>query len=52
MKNKTTVEKLILYSLVILNILFLAYWAILAFYSQLHYDDLHFFVEDEGNVGV
>ena len=42
MKNKSTVAKLILYSLVLLNILFFAYWAILAFYSQLHYDDLHF----------
>lgn len=42
MKNKTTVDKLILSSLVLLNILFLAYWGILAFYSQLHYDDLHF----------
>lgn len=43
MKNKTTtVDKPILYSLVLLNILFLAYWGILAFYSQLHYDDLHF----------
>lgn len=42
MKNKTTVDKLILYSLVLLNALFLAYWGILAFYSQLHYDDLFF----------
>lgn len=42
MKNKSTVDRLILYSLVLLNILFFVYWAILAFYSQLHYDDLHF----------
>lgn len=42
MKNKTTVDRLILYSVALLNVLFLAYWGILAYYSQLHYDDLHF----------
>ena len=42
MNNKTTVDKLILYGLSLLNVLFLAYWGALAYYSQLHYDDLHF----------
>lgn len=42
MNNRSSVDKLILYSLAFLNILFLTYWGILAFYSPLHYDDLHF----------
>lgn len=42
MNNRSSVDKLILYSLALLNILFLTYWGILAFYSPLHYDDLHF----------
>lgn len=42
MKNKLSVDRLILYGLFLLDILFLAYWSILACYSQLHYDDLHF----------
>ena len=42
MNNKTTDDKLILYGLALLNVLFLAYWGVLAYYSQLHYDDLHF----------
>lgn len=42
LKNKTTLDKMIFGSLVVLNVLFLAYWSILAFYSQLHFDDLHF----------
>ena len=41
-KNNAFIGKVIVASLVVLNILFLAYWSILAYYSQLHYDDLHF----------
>lgn len=42
MKSKTNVEKAILVCLVLLNGLFIAYWTVLAYYSHLHYDDLHF----------
>ena len=35
-------DKVILVSLIVLNSIFLVYWGILAYYSQLHYDDLHF----------
>ncbi len=42
MKLKINVEKIILVCLVLLNGLFIAYWGVLAYYSQLHYDDLHF----------
>ncbi len=41
-KNNAFVGKVIVASLVVLNALFLIYWSILAYYSQLHYDDLHF----------
>lgn len=42
MKSNTLIGKVIVASLVVLNALFLIYWSILAYYSQLHYDDLHF----------
>lgn len=42
MKNKTIIDKCILVGLVLLNCLFLFYWGMLAYYSQLHFDDLHF----------
>ena len=35
-------DKAFIVSLITLNALFLTYWGILAYYSQLHYDDLHF----------
>jgi hypothetical protein len=38
-------EKKILIPLLILNIMFLVYYVILAFYSRPHYDDLHFLWE-------
>ena len=41
-KNNTFIGKVIVASLVVLNVLFLIYWSILAYYSRLHYDDLHF----------
>lgn len=41
-QNKTILTKAIFVCLMVLDVLFLAYWCILAFYSQLHYDDLHF----------
>ena len=40
--KKTQLDKTILVCLLVLNTLFLIYWSILAYYSQLHYDDLHF----------
>ena len=41
--RKTTLAgKVIVIGLIILNALFLVYWSILAYYSQLHYDDLYF----------
>lgn len=42
LKNKDLLDRLILVVLILLNTLFLVYWSILAYYSQLHYDDLHF----------
>lgn len=41
-QSKSILDKFVLFGLVLLNTLFLVYWGILAFYSQLHYDDLHF----------
>lgn len=41
-QNNTILNKAILSCLIVLDVLFLAYWGILAYYSQLHYDDLHF----------
>lgn len=41
-QKRTVLDKVILVSLIVLNALFLLYWSILAYYSQLHYDDLHF----------
>ena len=41
-QSKTILDKFIIIGLVLLNTIFLAYWGILAYYSQLHYDDLHF----------
>lgn len=41
-KNKSVLDKVILVSLIVLNTVFLVYWGMLAYYSQLHYDDLHF----------
>lgn len=41
-QNKTILDKTILVCLIVVNTLFLVYWGILAYYSQLHYDDLHF----------
>lgn len=40
--DRTRLDKIILVGLIVLNALFLVYWGILAYYSQLHYDDLHF----------
>ena len=40
--NRTVLDRIILVVLIVLNALFLVYWGILAYYSQLHYDDLHF----------
>lgn len=45
MKSKITIDKLVLIGLVLLNGLFLVYWCVLAYYSRLHYDDLHFLWE-------
>ena len=42
LKNKDLLDRLILVVLILLNTLFLIYWSILAYHSQLHYDDLHF----------
>lgn len=42
MQNKTALDKSVIIGLALLNALFLVYWSILAYYSQLHYDDLHF----------
>ena len=42
MKNKTVQDRFVIISLFLLDGLFFAYWCILAFYSQLHFDDLHF----------
>lgn len=42
LKNKASLDRLILVVLILLNTLFLVYWSILAFYSQLHFDDLSF----------
>ena len=42
MKSKINVERIIKICLVLLNGFFIAYWGMLAYYSQLHYDDLHF----------
>ena len=36
------IERIILSLLLIANVIFLAYWLMLAFNSRLHYDDLHF----------
>lgn len=41
-QSKTILDKFIIIGLVLLNTIFLVYWGILAYYSQLHYDDLHF----------
>ena len=40
--NRTVLDRVILVVLIVLNALFLVYWSILAYNSQLHYDDLHF----------
>lgn len=40
--RKNWLDRMISASLLILNITFLVYWCILAFYSRPHYDDLHF----------
>lgn len=40
--DKTALDKVILAVLIALNSLFLIYWVILAYYSPLHFDDLHF----------
>ena len=40
--NNTVLDRVILIVLIVLNALFLVYWGILAYYSPLHYDDLHF----------
>lgn len=40
--DKTILDRVILIVLIVLNALFLVYWGILAYYSQFHYDDLHF----------
>ena len=42
LRNYAPIGKIIVVSLIVLNILFLVYWSILAYYSQLHYDDLYF----------
>ena len=42
MQNKTILDKIILVCLIVVNATFLVYWGVLAYYSQLHYDDLHF----------
>ena len=42
MKNKTVLDKILIVALIIVNMAFLAYWCMLAFYSRPHYDDLHF----------
>lgn len=44
MNNKflSLTGKLIIISLLVLNVLFLVYWVLLAVYSQPHYDDLYF----------
>lgn len=41
-QSKTLLDRFIIIGLVLLNTLFWVYWGILAYYSQLHYDDLHF----------
>lgn len=41
-QSKTILDKFVLFGLVLLNTLFLVYWGILVYYSQLHYDDLSF----------
>lgn len=40
--KKNWLDRAICASLLILNIIFLMYWCVLAYYSPLHYDDLHF----------
>ena len=40
--KRSTIDRIILVNLVVANVLFLAYWGILAFYSRLQNDDLHF----------
>ena len=40
--KKSILDKSLLAGLIVLNVLFLVYWSILAYYSQLHYDDLLF----------
>ena len=42
LKTKTILDKVILVSLAVLNMLFLVYWIVLAYYSRLHFDDLQF----------
>lgn len=42
MKNKSRLHKILIVALLLVNISFLIYWSILAFYSRPHYDDLHF----------
>ena len=41
-QSKAILDKFVLFGLVLLNALFLVYWCILTYYSQLHYDDLYF----------
>lgn len=43
--NKTFLDRVIFVGLIVLNALFLVYWGILAYYSQLHFDDMHFLYE-------
>ena len=42
MKNKIRYDRLLQAMLLLVNLAFMAYWCILAFYSRPHYDDLHF----------
>lgn len=42
MKEKDRVDKILLLALAIVNMAFMVYWCMLAFYSRPHYDDLHF----------
>lgn len=41
-QNSIILNKALLVCLIVLDVIFLVYWGILAYYSQLHYDDLHF----------
>lgn len=42
MYKKLTIEKNITFLIIVINVLFLLYFSILAYFSRPHYDDLHF----------